>query len=908
MIRVVGIDLGTSNTVVAWCEARAGAHPAVVSVPQWVARDRKGARPLYPSCLFCPPEAERVSDDPFGESPWLSGELARARGAEVPGRLVASAKSWLCHGAIDRSAPILPYGSDDPTVLRISPLGASTIYLKHAAWALREAGALDAGDDVVLTVPASFDDAARSLTLRAARDAELSPVLLEEPTAAFYAYLENAADLRALVAERGTVSVLVCDVGGGTTDLSLLRATKDASGLRVERTAVGRHLLLGGDNMDLALAHAIEPRLASGAKLAPAQLAQLVAACRDAKEALLGASPPEGSEIRIAQPGAKLVGGILRATLERTEAERLVLDGFFPEIAALETTARPRAGLVGFGLPFEHDAAITRHVLRFVQRHGATIDAVLLNGGVFLAERIAERLVGWLSARSDREVVRLPLADPDLAVARGAVVYGLARRGHRRAIEARSVRAYYVGVAARAETIAAQETIAADQAKAVCVLQRGAREGEEHVIAGRTFDLAVGAPVRFDLYSSESRSDAPGDVVPVSDELDRLPPLAAALDYADARRTAESVRVVLGAELAQAGLLAVRFREAGPRGPSGGNPRRFDRDFDLRPPTSASKPPPPADRRLAEAISAIERVFGKAPSAPRAAKELQPSLERILGERSSWDGPALRTMFDALTRAPGSRRRSADHERVFFALAGYFVRPGFGDPGDAARCNLLARLFAERLGFPAEPRGWQQFFIAFRRASGGLDEPTQTTLRDVLDPFVAPRSAGLATPKKLSPLAPTELLDLLAALERVPRERRAQLGDWVTESTYAEPRPHLWAAIGRIGARVPAYASVHHVVAPAAVEAWIDVLLRQAWEKLPTAPLAAVRMARLTGDRARDVSDRVRAAVQQRLIKVGAAASLVKDLSDATPREEERAETFGERLPLGLRLVDVGAD
>jgi hypothetical protein len=452
------------------------------------------------------------------------------------------------------------------------------------------------------------------------------------------------------------------------------------------------------------------------------------------------------------------------------------------------------------------------------------------------------------------------------------------------------VRAYYVGVASDAGPAA------------VCVLERGAREGEEHVIAERSFELAVGAPVRFDLYASESRTDAPGELVAVGEDLERLPPLAAALDYADARRAAESVRVVLAAELAQAGLLAVRCREAS-------GDRRFDLDFDLRPPRTAatSQPPPQADRRLGEALAAIDRVFGKAGEAGRAAKELPQALERILGERSSWEGPALRTMFDALTRSPGSRRRSADHERVFFALAGYFVRPGFGAPGDAARCDLLARLFGERLGFPSEARGWQQFFVAYRRAAGGLDEPTQTTIRDLFDPFVAPRSAGLAAPKKLSPLAPTELLDLMASLERVPRERRAQLGEWIVESTYAEPRPHLWAAIGRVGARVPAYASVHHVVAPAAVEAWLDVLLRQKWEKLPTAPLAAVRMARLTGDRARDVSDRVRRAVEQRLARAGAPAALIRDLSDATPREEERAETFGEKLPLGLRLVDVTA-
>ncbi len=338
MPKAVGIDLGTTHTVVAWADLTAPSTPTVFPIPQLVAPAEIAARPLFPSCLYAPVPGEVVAD-PWGEAPWTSGELARRRGAEVPGRLVASAKSWLCHPGVDRAAPILPWGADEGAadLPRISPVEASARYLTHVrlAWDAAFPGDPLAEQEVVLTVPASFDEIARELTLEAAARAGLPVRLLEEPQAAFYDFMANAGDagMRALLdGAGGEALVLVCDVGGGTTDFSLIRVVRregeGAEPFAVERVAVGRHLLLGGDNMDLALAHLCEGRL--GTKLDAARFGQLVSACRSAKERLLSEGAPESVRVTVLGHGARLVGGTLTAEISREEAERVVLDGFFP--------------------------------------------------------------------------------------------------------------------------------------------------------------------------------------------------------------------------------------------------------------------------------------------------------------------------------------------------------------------------------------------------------------------------------------------------------------------------------------------------------------------------------------------------------------------------------------------------
>ena len=660
--------------------------------------------------------------------------------------------------------------------------------------------------------------------------------------------------------------------------------------------------------MDLALAHAIEPRLADeGERLDPSRFAQLVAASRAAKEILLGSAPPERVPVSVAAAGARLVGGVRTADLARDEVERVVLEGFLPIVGADVAPPRARGALVAFGLPYERDVAITRHIAAFVHRHaaGGAPSAVLLNGGVFRAARIADRVVAALEALRGGEVRRLPDTDPDLAVARGAVAYALARLGRGVRIGGGAARGYFVG-------------IVGDEGRrqAVCVVPRGAEEGTTHVASGRTFALSVGRRVRFDLFASDENEARAGDVVDVDDDrFVRLPPIATALDKADAGESRE-IRVVIEGELTPVGTVDLACLEVdADASPEAGGARssrqvrRLRLAFQLRPGSATSRPPPSPSkppRRLDAAFDLLERAFGKprADATGREAKDLLRELERVLGERSQWTSETSRTLFDALVPSSRARRRSADHERIFWLLAGWCIRPGFGDALDPGRVAGLAPLVDEKLAFPGEARGWQAFFVAWRRISGGLEEAAQTQLRDLVDPYLAPLEAGIKRPKK-SVLALDDALDMASSLERVAPRRRSDLGGWLLDRTWTDRDPRLWSGIGRLGARVPAYASVHHVVAPIVAERWIDHLLREKWETVPTAIPAAVALVRKTGDRARDVSDATARSVEKRLVSLGAKPEQVRAVREVVSVDaSERAEFFGDTLPIGLRLVD----
>lgn len=909
---VVGIDLGTTHTLVAYASVSGGEPPRIFEVPQLVSASEVEARALYPSCLYAPVAGE-APPDPFGDAPFVTGEQARRRGAEVPGRLVASSKSWLSYGGVDRTASILPWGAadDDAGLPKLSPLEAAERLLRHVAraWDAAFADAPLADQDVVLCVPASFDEVARELTVEAARRAGVVKVrLLEEPQAAFYDCMRRTPAL-----EPGLV--LVVDVGGGTTDLSLIRV--DAAGA-VTRVATGHHLLLGGDNMDLALAHVCEERFGAE-KLDPARFAQLTVACRAAKERLLAEDAPEQAKVTVLGHGAKLLGGALTTSLTRDEVEELVLDAFFAPATLTDRPQRAKSALVAFGLPFERDVAVTRHVAWFVARHVASDDpptALLLNGGVFRARRIVERLrevvQSWRGAGDRVEV--LPHTDPDLAVALGAVAFGLALRGYGRRIRGGAAHGYYVAL---------------EGGRAVCVVPRGAEEETKHVATSAPLKLLVGRPARFDLWASEgARVDAPGALVTLDDEGFRpLPPVAAAFDPG----AAGEVDVVVEGLLTSVGTLELACVEKAP--PPGASPRRFRLAFQLRgagpslttppaapfrtnaPPPVSGRPspssPPASASLLASASNAIDRVFGKPrpEAAVREVKDLVRELERLLGERSAWSKDTTRALFDALAPLARSRRRSPDHERVFWLLAGYCLRPGVGDPLDASRVAALVPLFGERLAFPDSERGWQQYFIAVRRVAAGLDDAAQVAIRDFVDPFLAPNEAGLKKPKKARVLALDDALDAVSSLERAPAARRAELGGWVLERTWTDRDPRLWAAVGRLGARVPTYASAHHVVAPHVAERWLDHLMREKWTEVPTAAQAAVQLARVTDDRARDVPERVRREVEKRLVAMGAKVEWVRAVRERVDVDEgERAAFFGEGLPPGLRLGDGDGD
>ncbi|HET7755605.1 MAG TPA: Hsp70 family protein [Anaeromyxobacteraceae bacterium] len=910
---IVGIDLGTTNSALAAIDlGREGdlvESLAVVPVPQLVAAGELAERPLLPSAAYVPGEHELPPGSralPWGEPEVVVGEWAKVQGSRVPGRLVASAKSWLSHPRVDRTAPILPWGAPEG-VTRLSPVDASALFLGHlrAAWDHAHPQAPLAAQEVVLTVPASFDEGARELTVRAARQAGLARLtLLEEPQAAFHDWAaRHRADLQAALA--GASLVLVVDVGGGTTDFTLIHAAVKQGTPTLTRIAVGDHLLLGGDNVDITLARRVEHRL--GARLDAVQWSTLVQACRAAKEALLAERAPASAGVSVAGRGSRLVGGTLSAEITRAEVREVLLEGFFPAIGPEDVPRRAgRAGLLELGLPYESEPAITRHALAFLRDHATEVaeaigrpvatlprpDAILLNGGVFTPREVRERLRDVMSSWFPGEPVSLlENARLDVAVARGAASSGLVRRGVGLRIGGGSARAYYVAVDAPGEA-----------ARALCVIPRHLEEGRE-IAVPRTFSLLVDRPVRFRVYATRrARFDQPGDLVDLDEAaFQPLPPIETVLRAPGGGKAEIPVR--LHAALTDIGTLELwcvaEDRDA-----------RWKLEFQLRG-TSSDTGPTEVEampRRFADARALVELYYGKKAAAvdPRAVKGLFRELEKVLGPRDGWTTPVIRELWASLHAAMPRRRRSADHERLWCSLTGWCLRPGFGAPLDSWRAAETFRAFGEGLQFQSEPHNWQAWWILWRRIAGGLDEAAQARILELVMPFVPPADPRKAKPRVAGVRAEAidELIRLAASLERVPADRKRDLGEAVFARVEREgAAPHLLWAIGRIGARVPFHGSAHTSVPKEVAEDWISRLLALPTSRAELAfPLS--QLARASGDRARDVEPEVRDAVLAALAQARAPEDVIRPVREAVAlgaAEEQRI--FGDALPAGLRLI-----
>lgn len=713
---VVGIDLGTTNSAVAYVDTQATRRAvAIFPVVQMTAPGETESLETLPSFHYEPAAAELGEPGaglfdlawgaPWkrGEPPWVVGVYARDRGARVPGRMVASAKSWLSHARVDRRASLLPlHGA--PDLRKISPVAVSSRYLAHvrAAWDHTFPEHPLADQDVVLTVPASFDEIARELTVEAARDAGLPRVLLlEEPQAAFYAWIDAAGDDWDRDVEPGQ-RILVCDVGGGTTDLSLIevRRTPSDSGMegpvRFHRIAVGDHLLLGGDNMDLALAHHVESRLGAagpeaespGDQLDPEAWNLLVGQCQRAKELLLGEDPPAAATLSIPARGARIVGGARQFEVSRVEVVELLLDGFAPR-SQLADAPRGRTGFQEFGLPYAPDPGITRYAARFLREVGARLqehagdrptdacrpDYLLFNGGVMgstaMRRRLVEVIGGWFEQDSDWQLQLLENDRLDLAVARGAAYYGLVRRGEGVRISGGLALTYYVGI----ESEESEPT-------AVCLIPAGLEEGDG-VELDHDFELRIRQPVEFPVFVSASRTtDLPGTLVTVSSEEFRaLPPIRTVL-RSGRKATADTVGVRLTCRLTEVGTLDIGCREAA------GN-RSWRLRFDAR---SASHTDVAAHTGTGEAAGVLDEssiqpvrellgdTFAPAGDRPGAGPgQLIRRIEKATGlSRRNWPPSLLREIWEHLLDLSAGRRRSEAHEARWLNLLGWSLRPGYG--------------------------------------------------------------------------------------------------------------------------------------------------------------------------------------------------------------------------------------
>ncbi|AHI99527.1 Hsp70 family protein [Vibrio parahaemolyticus] len=927
---LVGIDLGTTNTVVAYCEITDNLEQSEVSlfdIDQLIGPGEVVRKPLLPSFRYHPAVGQISPSDltlPWDNEPVagdinnvIVGEWARELGAKVEGRQVSSAKSWLSHQAVDRNSDILPWaGAQD--VDKVSPVIASASYLNHIrqAWNYRHPSNKLEDQDVVVTVPASFDETARKLTLEAAELAGLKKiVLLEEPQAVCYDWYarhqQTAADEL-----KDLPLILVCDVGGGTTDLSLIEAKFTHDDLALDRIGVGEHLMLGGDNLDLALAHLAESRFNQNKKLTAASLTKLIQQTRKAKENLLSASAPDEVKITMLGSGSKLLGGTKSIALSKQEVHQIALDGFFPLSDFSEVPDKRRSAVVEFGLPYVADPAVSKHVAEFLTQHQQVSRAalgieddkqnaipvgLLLNGGVFNSDLVTERVTTLLSDWRGAPVTVLDNPHPDWSVALGAVAFGKARRGAQLKIGGGAARSYFLHLQEKNK-----------MGKALCLLAKGTEEGHEIRLSGRRFSLTLGEPVRFNLLTSthdtltNNTAIQNGVMVDVDPDLFApLPPYITTLEGEGAELQAnqkERVEVQLACQLTEVGTLKMECVSAED------DKKRWELEFEVRNKQADDGEEIQLHPRLNECKELIARLYSgnKKSAEGKEIKTLAKDLEKKLGKRDEWDFTTLRQLFDTFAQGRKRRRRSEQHEKNWLRLAGFALRPGFGDPTDSWRIEQVWGLYQQNIQFKNH-QGWTDWWVFWRRIAGGLSQEQQETILADIAKYLHPGAMkNPQSAKAAQEMGYESMVRLSASLEHLEVEDKVLLATWFLSKAINQnqfEQAHWWA-MGRLASRTPLYGSQHNVIPREQAEQWLPKLLEQNWLKEPMIAFAAVMICRKTGDRLFDISDDYREQVLTKLkqSKVPESwVSLVEEVKELSESESKRV--FGDALPSGLTLV-----
>lgn len=936
---VVGIDLGTTNSAVAYVDTLESPWQVrILLIPQLVATGVVESRDTLPSFHY-----EAAAGEAAGgllRLPWdksdpsvAVGVYARDHGGRNPGRQITSAKSWLCHSGVDRTADLLPWhGADD--VERLSPIEVSARILRHvaSAWNNQFPSSSLADQDVVLTLPASFDEIARELTIEAAARAGLPRVvLLEEPQAAFYAWVYKHAETWHDLVQPGQ-TILVCDIGGGTSDFTLIRVRRVADAgddvsrsehrVQFHRIAVGNHLILGGDNLDLALARYLEGKLTGGGKLPANQWDLLVRISQRVKEELLSADAPETLTVTLPSQGARLIGGGQQTSVTREEVRQLLVEGFLPRSALSDKPVSLQSGFREFGLPYAADPAITRYLAAFLTAHAAAEpalnldadgrtglrpDVVLFNGGFFVAPVLRQRLIELITAwyRSEQEPDWTPyILDNDrldLAVARGAAYFGMVRRGEGVRIQASLARSYYIG-------------IESDAPAAVCLVPGSAEPGQTIEMSGRLFRLLISEPVEFPLWVSSLRlTDQPGDVVTIDrDQMSPLPPIRTVL-RTRSRREAGTISVRLHARLSEIGTIELWCTTVD-------HDRSWRLQFDVR---SATQTEVAARQTTAEAEGFVDEetwercercltdVF--APGGRMRPESLMKALaEQLQSPRQQWPTPLLRRMWELLLDLEAGRRKSVEHEARWLNLLGFALRPGYGLAVDDWRVAETWRAVQGKL-VHASAAVRNEAIILWRRVAGGLSRGQQQALADPL--IASVRNLHLryttgSTRGEDAARRPTELAEvwrLLGSLELLDVARKNELGDILVSlipkrKLAALQGPMIWA-LGRVGERVPVYGPLNTVVPPERAARWLKELLDCAVEDAANAGLTIMQLARRTADRYRDLNDAIRAAAIQWLTEQQAPSHLLQLVREGGQLDlDEQRQVFGESLPKGLQL------
>ena len=899
---LVGIDLGTTNCSVCYIDM-AEPERALHDFPviQTVAVGETAAETLLPSFCYLPGEhdlPENALSLPWDRSPQIAvGHFAREQGARIPERLVGSAKSWLAHAGVERTKPILPWGGELGDQM-LSPVDASAQYLEHLkhAWNQRFAKIKDEdgtpcllqNQQVVLTVPASFDETARELTVQAARKAGLSKLtLIEEPLAAFYAWLAaNQSDWKQKVAV-GDI-VLVVDIGGGTTDLTIVEIEDDYT---LRRKAVGEHLLLGGDNMDMTLAHIAETSWKT--KLPQRQWSRLCQECRRAKEKLLSTDAPETMQVAVAGEGSSIFASLKTFDFKRDDIQTAILDGFLPFVEIDSPPPERRRGIQSMGLPYAADAAVTKHILAFLKFAGKTLhnpapialpNKILFNGGALippiLRQRIRDVVAKWNGGAVPDE---LESADFSLAVSQGAAYYGLARRGEAVRVKGGIANAYFLEVAAQ------------DGKRLLCVMPRDTDEGVVRQLPD-TFLLQANTPVSFPLHASATRlEDKLGDVVEDSDDITPLPPLQTILRFG--RKTDKTdLKVTLSSQLNEIGTLDVWCETVD-------KSHRFPLSFVLRGTAQndaggSLREDIIDEARAVKALSFIEEAFSQDAQSLNAS--FMTKLEEILdAPRGEWGAPILRRMADLLLQHTEWRAATPAHEARWLNLTGFALRPGMGRIGDDLRIRNAWKLWKPGPLAAKNTAVQQNWFIFWRRLAGGLSAGQQEQLAGSLARELMPKDGK--PPLKKGDQTALEQWRCIASMERMsPSFKMKCLQAFLNAAAKLEDAA-FWP-VARFVERIPLHGTEDAMIPASKLEPQARLLLEylQTSNQPRLALLALAAAITHTGVRTLDLSDSFRKKSLDILKKHNAPEDWLQALQTDKVANSFMTDLRGDSLPLGL--------
>ena len=934
---VVGIDLGTTNSAVAYVDVHEPDWSIrTFEVPQLVAAGEVESHGTLPSFHY------EATDDEFSSEslqlPWTNGAgsksfvgvFAREQGRMVPGRAIASAKSWLCHSGVDRTAELLPWhGAAD--VEKLSPVAVSARYLQHirSAWDAQFPEHSLAEQEIVLTLPASFDEVARELTVQAGRQAGLPRlVLIEEPQAAFYSWINHhRQDWDQLVTPGQRI--LVCDIGGGTSDFTLIQVRKASANdeqnaqVAFHRIAVGEHLILGGDNLDLALAHHLEQKLNPGGKLEPRQWSVLVRQCRQVEEDLLQDDAPEKVTVTLPGSGSRLIGGGLQAEISRNEALEILQTGFLPEVDLEAKPQARRSGFQEFGLPYAQDAAITRYLAAFLTAHRdvriddgdtppdhdpARPDIILFNGGFFastvLRQRLIDQVTKWFRSHdADWSPTVLQNERLDLAVAHGAAYYGMVRRGEGVRIAAGLARTYYVGI-----------EDAAGHQQAMCLLPAGIEAGDEVEITEPTFLLRLSEPIEFPLFVSSRRlTDRPGAIVAIDpEEMRALPPIRTVLKTRG-QVSGEPISVELMGKLTEVGTMEMWCRQMN-------GSRSWQLQFDVRTATqtdiaahesAAEAEGILSDDDRANANGIIANTFGESPTV-KPSRMMKDIARGLSMSRSEFPTSLLRSMWETLMDYEPGRRRSPQHEARWLNAVGFCLRPGYGFALDDWRVLETWKALQGKL-VHADPQCRAEWWVLWRRLGGGLSAGQQTALATPLLSSIRPLHKQMTSGRGKGGAGLTdnsheqsEIWRMLGSFELLKVPVRIELGGILLD-LFDRPKmlpvqdALLWA-LGRVGQRVPLYGPLNSVLPSEIVGGWLEKLLSRSTLG-SIGNLTVMLLARRTDDRFRDLPTSLRERAAAWLEREDTPPHWVQLVHEGgTIDRDEAGQIFGESLPPGLRL------